>query len=723
MRDGIENTTTDTYARAPSLGVWCMSYAFDDDEPQCLHAEIHRNQLIFPDSPELRAIHEYERKGGLVYAHNAFFEINIQNKHLAPRQKWPELKITQMRCTMAMCYAMALPGALEKAAPALGIDIRKDIEGKRLMLQMAKPRKIYKGECETCRGGGVLNDGEPGDIYVNHWKCPDCYGTGDKITWWDDDDRRQRLGEYCDQDIRTERGIKKRVRELSPTEQKYWFFDYKINERGLYLDVELIKEAVQTSNKAKEDYDAEIQDLTDRYVSACTNTTEIKNYLNEKCGLGIDSVAKDIIRDLLARDDLSEHTRAVLELRQRAGKTSTRKLNKMLATVSADSRIRYISQYHGAGTGRNAGRIIQPLNMPRPDPVLTPSMIEAGLDYITEPEILTLLYGSPLDFISWALRQNISAPPGYELIAGDYSSVESRYLAWDSGEESKLAIFNTHGKVYEANAAITYGKDIEDIDKKSNERQVGKVQELAFGYEGGIGAGAQMGKTYNVNPDAVYPELWARSDKETREKAEWQARQYLKQNPDSKLSLQGAIAFDIMKQGWRKAAPNTVKYWRQLENAAKLALQNPGKIYTAKRVKFFVNGSFLWCKLPSSRLLCYPYAKLKVIQTPWGEDKESIVYKTVNQVTRKWATTNTYGGKLAENVTQAGCRDLLMVGLVNVELAGYPVVLHVYDEAVSEIPVGFGSVDEYEDLLCRQKPWANGLPLQAEGWRGKRYRK
>ena len=305
---------------------------------------------------------------------------------------------------------------------------------------------------------------------------------------------------------------------------------------------------------------------------------------------------------------------------------------------------------------------------------------------------INLFHGSPMSVLSSCLRGMIRAAPGCDLLAADYANIEGRGLAWLAGEDWKLDAFRAYDAgtgpdLYKVSAHRIYGTPVADVTK--DQRQIGKVAELACGYQGGVGAFQRMAQTYLVK---VADEL-----------------------------------ADTIKTKWREAHPATVAYWYDLETACYAAVSTPGAVLTAgargRQVAFRVKGSFLWCKLPSGRVLCYPYPKMKPVETPWGEIKDQVHYMHVDGLSNKWVETHTYGGKLAENVTQAICRDLLAYSIRQAEDAGYPVVLHVHDEVVAEVPKGFGSLEEFEEICARTPAWADGLPVVTEGWRGERYRK
>lgn len=643
----------DNYARHSSTGIHCMAWAFDDEPVQ----------LWMNWQPIPLAVQRHVENDGLVYAHNSAFELAIWNHILHAKRKWPRLDEEQTRCTMAMAYAMGLPGKLEHAAPALGISERKDTTGARIMMQLAQPKK-------------------DGSFWVPA----------------DDPEKFQKLYDYCRQDVAVERAMHKRLVELSEHEQAVWNLDYRINQRGIRVDLKAIDQAIKLVEQQKQKLNAEMLKITEGVVGSCSEVQLLVKWIRSQ-GVEMPGVAKADVLDALSDPALPWRVRAALDIRKEAAKSSTAKLASMKARADKDGIIRNAHQYHGAATGRWAGRGIQVQNLPRPRPGIGAKQIQEIVDHFDQPDYLDMMYGPVLDAVADSIRGMIVPRPGHHLIACDFSAVEARVLAWLAGEQSVLEVFKSHGKIYEHAAAGIYRKPMEDITK--DERQIGKVAVLALGFQGSVGAFQQMARGYNVKvSDALAKEVTA---------------------------------------SWRNANPHIVRYWYALENVALEALRI---LHTVKvgpqgrEVAFKKNGSFLWCRLPSGRVLCYPYPEIREVETPWGEPKEALTYMASIADTKgkvlpdpnasgKWQRISTYGGSLAENVTQAVARDLLADAMLRMEAAGYQTVMHVHDEAVIEVPetAPESTLGEVEKLMAQVPSWAEGLPLAAEGWRGTRYRK
>lgn len=682
------------YAEDESTDILCLGYAFNDETPQ----------LYVPGGSPARTerVFDHVNAGLQVIAHNAQFELAIWNLCCHVKYGWPQLSIQQTDCTMTRAYAMALPGSLDGASSATGISQKKDMKGHRVMLQLCKPRR-------------VAADGS--------------------LTWHDDPAKYQILYDYCLQDIEVERELDKRLLPLSKPEKELWHVDQRINNRGIMADTTAVAVSIDLIEMEKKRLDALMRKVTSNQVATCNAVGQFKDYLGWQ-GVKTDRLEKEDVTRLL-KSDLPESVRKALLLRQEAGKSSTAKLKAIFNRSSLDERLRGILQYHGASTGRWAGRGIQPQNFPRPsikqkeiEMVLSKVGME-GLKRIGSKEKILeeidLFHGPPLRVISDCLRAFLIARPGYDLIAADFSAIEARVLAWLAGEEQVLQIFRTHGKIYEDAAAKTFNVGLYDIGKDDIRRQIGKVQILALGYQGGVGALQQMCRAYNVRLEPVFPSLWETAGMDRRQRAldryEHQTEKQL-----GELSKEEWLSSELIKLAWREANPKIVQYWTDVEQAALMATQFPSRLCVAgptdhRQVKFKMKGSFLWAQLPSGRVLCYPYPELKKIPTSWGIDRFGLTYMREDSTTHKWERQGVYGGLLVENLTQAVARDLLAEAIKRLEAEAYPVVLHVHDEAVCEVPEEFGTLAKVLKIMCDSSPWAKGLPVEAGGWRGKRYRK
>lgn len=640
----------DVHLSHPWADIWCLGYAYAD-YPVC---------ISWPGDPDfLRILRTIEASTAPIVAHNAQFEWQVWNALLTRKYGVAPLPIERFRCTMAAGYAMALPGSLDNLAGALGLTERKDLAGSRLAVQMSRPRAIV--------------DGVP--------------------TWWDEPEKLSRLYHYCQQDVRVEREVHKRLRPLPDSEQRLWCLDAKINMRGVYIDAQAGAAALNIVEREQTIENAKIWHITQGEINGPSEVKRLTKWVKAR-GVNIPGVAKQDIIDTLALEGIHPLVREVLEIRQAFAKTSTAKIDKMLSNRSADGRLKGLLQYHGSSTGRWAGRRVQPHNLPRP--VIKQKEIDAILDALVTMgdaagPYIRIFHGPPLARVADCLRGLLCAAPGHTLFAGDFANIEGRVLAWLAGEDSKLEAFRafdakTGPDVYLVTAARIYHKPVTSLTKESPERQIGKVAELALGYQGGVGAFQSMAGNYGVKV--------------------------------------GDSEADAIKTAWREAHPRTKQYWYDVERAAVQAIEHPEVITTAgpsvSRVMFRMNGSFLWCALPSGRALCYPYPSLREYESQWGLKKE-VRYKSVDAYTRQWSDTGTYGGKLVENITQAVSRDFLAEALTRLDHAGWAVVLHVHDEIVSEMRTG--NLDGYCALMKQSPAWAPGLPIAVEGWTGRRYRK
>lgn len=651
----------DIYARHPSTDIWVMAYCFDNGQIK----------YWLPGMPLPQEIVDHINNGGLVVAHNVMFEHAIWNNVMVRKYGAPVLKLTQCDCTMARAYAMSLPGALKMLAEALGVSSRKDMDGHALMMSMAKPRSY------------------------------DAYG--DPI-WWDDPKRLQRLISYCVQDVAVERACDDLMVPLSPAERKVWLLDQRINARGIGVDRKAIEKAKPIIDRVKKKLNADIKRQTNGQVEETSEASAILAWCNRN-GIPMESLRKHDLEEWLSIESLPDNVREVLEIRGDAAKASVAKLDAMLNMSLFDGRARGQFQYHGASTGRWAGRGIQLHNLPRPDkrwkdPQLQATIINGIAEGKYDEHFIEDAFGPFMHVMGSMVRGMLRAAGGHEFIGADLANIEGRMLAWCAGETWKLQAFTLADAglgpdIYFMTAGRILGKPATKEAISDDERQAyGKVPELALGYGGGVGAFKSMAVNYGVDL--------------TDEQA------------------------DEIKVAWREVHPATKQYWYDVQRAAMAAIRNQGGEFSAgpagRAVKFKVAGSFLWLLLPSSRVLCYPYPQIDMVKAPWGDMIESVTYMGIDgnpksKFKGKWCRLKTYGGSLVENIVQALARDVLVEGMFRMEEKDYPIVLHVHDEADAEVKIGFGDVKEVEQLMSVVPVWAQGLPLSAKGFRGERYRK
>lgn len=634
----LKKTGVYTYALHPDTDVWVMAYAVDDGpvrvwRPGDPVPSVFRN-------PE--AVTEYR-------AWNAEFERVVYAAVLARRYGFPRVPLEKWFDTAAQAAAMALPRGLGNAAQVMGLPVQKDQDGRRLMLQMSKPRRIEKD------------------------------GT---IIWWDEPEKIDRLVDYCCTDVQVERALGKVLPPLSPKERWVYIMDQRANTRGFQVDHALVAAAQAVTDQVAEKAGERLAELTSYEVRAVTDVNGITSWLKHNGLPDLPNLQKDTVRDLLAGELPSQEVREVLQIRADTGKTSTAKLSAFLEAAGPDGRVRGTVLYHGASTGRWAGRLVQPQNFPRPE------------YKNVERFIPTVMAGGPFDeppavVVSSLLRSMIVAGPGKVLRSGDYSQIEARVIAWLAGQDDLVRLFEEGGKVYETMASVIFGKPVYEINKDSFERQIGKNSILGCGF--GMG--------------------WERFQEQVKEQ--------------TGIDIPDELAKQVIEV-YRGKNARIKSFWDEIYRAAFRATARPGSVERCGRngcIRFAVHKDVLWCTLPSGRRLAYSLPRIEDRETPWGEVRPTLTFCTVNGPARRWERVSTYGGHLTENVVQAIARDCMAEAWLRLEVAGYPVIMTVHDELVAEPDAGHGSQEEYERLLATRPSWAPDLPVAVEGWEGRRYRK
>lgn len=677
------------YFEDATSDVLCAAFCFEDEPPQVW-------QTGQPCPARLRA---HIEAGGMLAAWNATFEHWAFVNVLGPRQGWPVPRPDQWIDTMAQAAAQSIPQALAGAAQALGLEQQKDKDGARLIRKFSIPRKAKNGEDPN-----VLRWNEPGD-HAEDFAA---------------------FVKYCAQDVIVERELRKKLVPLPEAEQAIWVFNLEMNTRGVQLDMTLVEAMLKITEQAKARLDREMAIATDFKITACTQVAALTAWLQTQ-GVPAEKLNKNAIEDLLATD-LPEKARRAVELRKESAKTSTAKLNAMQACVGADGRARGLHLYHGAGTGRWSGRLVQTQNMTRGSGVVK-DPASARLDMLhADAGWVDLIFGQPMSAVSDMLRSCLIASPKHRLLAADYSSIEGRVTAWVAGETDELDAYRandagTGAGIYEIAAGGIFNVDPFAVTK--GQRQVGKAASLALGFGGGVVAFDSMAAIYGIDMAPVFPILQQTSSPEVFEDA---AARYDDCNERGDtgtdvMSREAWIASEITKVLWRQKHPATVELWAGLERAAREAVMSPGSIVRYGCVAYLVNRGFLWCRLPSGRCLAYGSPRIEDRLTPWGASKPSVTALGVDSVTKRWMRFALYGGLLAENVVQAIARDLIANGMLKAEAAGYPIVMTVHDEAVADVPDGFGSLEEFTAVLCDLPEWADGIPLTASGYESQFYKK
>ena len=479
---------------------------------------------------------------------------------------------------------------------------------------------------------------------------------------------------YCMRDVDVERQIadKLKMYPISDEEHRLYVLDQIINDRGVLVDSELAEQAVklnsiQTAVAVEQAY----------MITGLENpnsVTQLKQWLKEN-GVEIESLSKKAVKSLA--DETDGDVSEMLKLRLLMAKTSVKKYEAVIRSVCSDNRVHGMMRFCGANrTGRWSGNILQPQNLPQnhlPDLTLARDIVKDG-DF----EMLDMMFGNVPNVLSELIRTVLIPKPNHRFIVADFSAIEARVLAWIAGEQWRIDTFKNGGDIYCASASKMFKVPVEKHGVNGELRQKGKISELACGYGGSVGALKNMGA---VEMGVLENEL------------------------------QGLI------NDWRNANPHIVRFWYEVGNAAMKAIKEKTTVPLGKLVFAYERG-ILFIRLPSGRRLSY--IKPRIGTNRFGGD--SITYMGINSA-KKWDRLETFGGKLTENIVQGTARDLLANALINAANAGYDTVFHVHDEIICEVPNGYGSVDELCKLMCIKPEWADGLPLNADGFEYEYYKK
>lgn len=621
------------YSSSPYFEILLIAYSVDDEETVCIDVANGEEppkefiEMLFDDTVTKTAF-------------NANFErtcFSNYYQHSFRPEAW--------RCTAVQAAMLALPLSLEGVGAVLGLDKQKMTEGKELI-------KYFCSPCKATKSNGGRTRNLPKDA-PEKWR---------------------QFKTYCIRDVDVEKQIRQRLAKfpIPKREQEIYCLDQRINDRGIMVDRNLVNHAVACDLLYKETATARAYELTG--LENPNSVSQLKLWLKEK-GLEVDSLAKDTVKDLSmkAEGDVQE----VLKLRLATSKTSVKKYEAIDRSVCVENRVHGLLQFYGANrTGRWAGRLVQIHNLPQnhlPDLELARALVSEG-----RYEEVELFYESTPNVLSELIRTAFVAKPGCRFIISDYSAIEARVLAWLAGEEWRLQVFETHGKIYEASASAMFHVPIEEITKTSPLRQKGKISELALGYGGAVGALTSMG--------ALKMGL-------------------------TEEELPGLVST------WRSANPHITAFWWAVDEAAITAVRDkkPSKV---GRVSFEYKSGILFVTLPSGRKLSY--VKPRMMLNKFG--REGLTYEGIGE-SKKWMRLETYGPKLVENIVQAASRDILAEAMLRLEKEGFDIVCHVHDEVVLEVPDGKSSVEEANEIMAVNPVWTEGLPLKAAGFESPFYKK
>ncbi|MEB7619806.1 DNA polymerase [Klebsiella aerogenes] len=639
----------------------------------------------------------------ILFFHNSHFDRTVL-RHAMPELAPP---VERWRDTMVQALAHSLPGALGALCEVLGVpqDKAKDKEGKSLIQLFCKPRpknsKLRRATRKT-----------------------------HPVEW-------QRFVAYAGLDIEAMREVYKRLPKWNyqGAELALWHRDQRINDRGVCMDVQLAQAAIEAVDLEQKRLAKRTQVMTDGEVQAATQRDAMIKHIVESYGVELPDMQRSTLERRIADPDLPSPVKELLAIRLQASTTSTSKYKSLMKGISSDGRLRGTLQFCGASrTGRWAGRLFQPQNLPRP--TLKQERIDEGIEAL-KSGCADLLFDNVMELTSSALRGCIMAPAGKKLVVSDLSNIEGRMLAWLAGEAWKLDAFRDYdtlildesgAPIWDAVAKdykrrgpdlykLAYAKafNITPEEVTKYQRQIGKVMELGLGFGGGVAAFLTFALVYGLDLEELATAAMPNIPRDVQREAKSWYDESVKRKATYGLSERVFIACDSLKRLWRRAHPETCDFWYQLERTVRAAIATPKKTLYCGYLKVRRDGAWLRIQLPSGRALCYPSPTI---------EKGNITYMGINSYSRKWQRLKTYGGKLVENVTQAAARDVLAGNMPLIENAGYSIVLTVHDEVICEAP----DTDDYTDaalssLLSTNPEWAPDIPLNAGGFEAYHYRK
>ena len=621
------------YADSPAFEVLLFAYSFDGGETRVI--DLAQGEELPGEVAE--AVFD----GSVVKtAFNANFERTCLSKYFGrylPPDSW--------HCSAVQAAVLALPRSLEDVGAVLGLDEQKMKEGRELIRYFCVP-------CKPTKANGGRRRNLP------------CHAP----------EKWEVFKSYCVRDVDVEKAIRRRLGKfpIPEGEMEMYRLDQRINDRGVLVDMGLVRQAVRCERLHKEVVTGRAYELTG--LENPNSVAQLKGWLGEN-GVEAESLSKKAVAELIEGAD--GEVEELLRLRLLMAKTSVKKYEAMERSVCSDGRVHGLLQFYGANrTGRWAGRLVQVQNLPQnhlPDLELARGLVREG-----RFEDVELFYGSTPEVLSELIRTAFVPEAGCRFVVADFSAIEARVLAWLAGERWRLDVFSSHGKIYEASAAAMFHVPVEEVTKGSPLRQKGKIAELGLGYGGAAGALISMGALDMGLSEEELPSLVA---------------------------------------VWRRANPHITQFWWDVDKAAVEAVVKRTRT-RAGRIAFEYRSGILFVMLPSGRRLAYVKPRMGVNR--FG--REGLTYEGILE-NKKWGRIETYGPKLVENIVQGTARDLLAEAMLRVEKEGYPIVMHCHDEIIAEVPEGTGSVEELCEMMAVCPSWAEGLPLRADGYECPFYQK
>lgn len=621
------------YADSPAFEVLLFAYSFDEEDTQVI--DLAQGEKL-PEEVESAIFDGRVTKT----AFNASFERTCLSKYFG-RQLSPE----SWNCSAVQAAMLALPRSLEGVGEVLGLEKQKMKEGRELIKYFCMPCKPTK-----VNGGRTRN-------------MP-CHAP----------EKWELFKTYCKRDVDVEKAIRQKLHRFAipENELEMYYLDQEINDRGVLVDKKLVEQAVAGDLLHKDIVTKRAYELTG--LENLNSVAQIKGWL-EGQGVETGSLSKQAVSELITESD--GEVEELLRLRLLMAKTSVKKYEAIQRSVCSDDRVHGLLQFYGANrTGRWAGRLVQVQNLPQNhivDLELARSLVKKG-----RFEDVELFYDSTPNVLSELIRTAFIPKPGCRFLVADFSAIEARVLAWLSGEQWRLEVFASHGKIYEASASAMFHVPIEEITKGSPLRQKGKISELALGYGGSVGALISMGALDMGLTEEELPPLVS---------------------------------------AWRRANPHITQFWWEVDTAAMKAVMEKKKTKTG-RILFEYKSGILFAELPSGRKLAYVKPRIALNKF----DRKGLTYEGIGE-SGKWGRIETYGPKLVENIVQGTARDLLAEAMLRLKDHGFEIVMHVHDEAVLEVQEGKGSVEEVCGIMAEQPRWAAGLPLRADGYACDFYKK